>query len=61
MSNQNFQFSIPLSSVFAESHNRKELTKLKEDLDTAIDLLERNFPISIQVCNFTTIFSAFIF
>ena len=44
-----FFFLDVLRDVLAESHSLDDLEKLKEDLNTAIALLERDFPISIQV------------
>ena len=51
-----FLFVDAITSVLAESHNRTELNKLNEDLHTAIALLERDFPVSIQVHKFTSTF-----
>lgn len=50
-----FYFFDVLRSVLAESHVIAELSKLKEELNLALALLERDFPISIQACNFTCI------
>lgn len=50
-----FYFFDVLRSVLAESHVIAELSKLKEELNLALALLERDFPISIQACNLTCI------
>ena len=56
-----FLFVDAITSVLAESHNNKELNKLKEDLNTAIALLERDFPVSIQVHKFpSSIFYSYV-
>ena len=44
-----FYFLDVLRDVLAESHCLDDLEKLKLDLNTAMALLERDFPISIQV------------
>lgn len=46
-----FFFLDVIRDVLAESHssNHEDLEKLKQDLNTAIALLERDFPISLQV------------
>ena len=44
-----FFFLDVLRSVLAESHCLDDLGKLEHDLNTAMALLERDFPISIQV------------
>ena len=45
-----FLFLDTLTSVLAESHHPGKLASLNDDLNTAMTLLERDFPISIQVC-----------
>ena len=46
-------FYCILRSVLVESHIIVELSKLKEELNSALALLERDFPISIQARNVT--------
>ena len=47
-----FFFLDVLRHVLAESHCLNDLKKLKHDLNTALAMLERDFPISIQVITF---------
>ena len=44
-----FLFLDTLKSVLAESHRPEDLDNLSDNLNTALALLERDFPISIQV------------
>jgi len=45
-----FTFLDALSMVLAEFHRLQDLPELETKVNTAIALLERDFPISIQVC-----------
>ena len=47
-----FFYLETIKSVLAESHQQASLSALKEKLDIALAMLERDFPISIQVCIF---------
>lgn len=42
-------FFDTIRCILAESHTVSEISKLRDDLNTALALLERDFPISIQV------------
>ena len=44
-----FLFLDTLKLVLAESHHPEDLDNLSDNLNTALALLERDFPISIQV------------
>ena len=47
-----FFFLDTLKSTLAESHHPSELSHLKEQLNDALAMLERDFPISVQVLQF---------
>ena len=48
----NFIFFLDaLKFTLAKSHRIEEISGVKEKLSTAITLLERNFPVAIQVYN----------
>lgn len=44
-------FLDTLKLTLAESHRSEEISSLKERMSTAITLLERDFPVAIQVYN----------
>ena len=44
-----FYFLDTLTAILAESHVRDSLNKLRRDFNTALAMLERDFPLSIQV------------
>ena len=44
-----FYFFDCLTAILAESHVRDNLDKLRNDFNTALAMLERDFPLSIQV------------
>lgn len=44
-----FCFLKALESILAESHKVDKILDLKENLNVALALLERDFPIAIQV------------
>ena len=44
-----FYFFDTLTAILAESHVLDSLNKLRRDLNTVLALLERDFPLSIQV------------
>ena len=46
-----FGFLDTISEVLAESHHLHQLPNLREKVNFSLALLERNLPISIQVCN----------
>jgi len=46
-----FCFLKALESVLSESHKADEILLLKNNLNMALALLERDFPIAIQVCS----------
>ena len=46
-----FCFLRAIELVLAESHKVDEIPDLKENLNVALALLERDFPIAIQVGN----------
>ena len=43
-------FLDALSGIFAESHRLEDLPRLEEQMNVAIALMERDFPVTIQVC-----------
>ena len=45
-----FYFFSVLRSILAESHTVSEIGRIKEELNVALALLEKDFPISIQAC-----------
>ena len=45
-----FLFLDTLSTVLAEFRHHEDLPILEEQMDLAITLMERDFPVSIQVC-----------
>ena len=55
-----FNFFGVLRAVLAKSHIIVEYSKLKEALNSALALLERDFLISIQACNVTCMHSIII-
>ena len=44
-----YYFLDIIASVLQETHARSTLTKLEEDMNVALALLERDFPVSTQV------------
>lgn len=45
-----FTFYDCLACLFSEKHKHDELDALEEDFNTTLALIERDFPVSIQVC-----------
>lgn len=45
-----FFFLDTFSAALAEFHHHEDLPILEEQMDLAITLMERDFPVSIQVC-----------
>ena len=47
-----YYFLDCLTAILAESHVHDNLNKLRSDFNTALAMLERDFPLSIQVCTY---------
>ena len=47
-----FLFLDTVKSTLAESHKAEEISSLKERMNIALALLERDFPIAIQVYSY---------
>lgn len=45
-----FSLLDALTSLLAETHKRDEVGGLQKQLNMALAMLERDFPISVQVC-----------
>ena len=50
---RNYYFLDIIASVLQETHARSTLPKLEEDMNVALALLERDFPVSTQVSDAT--------
>lgn len=47
-----FFFLDSLAKLLRETHLKDELPKLEEEMNVALALIERDFPVSLQVCLF---------